>query len=75
MSRNRKKLQQLMELEGYSGRHEQWLWDNLTKALVEGICTARDCDYTTQVEVDQTKGWCEVCQRKTVVSGQSLMGY
>ncbi len=74
MSRYKSKLALLMKLEGYTNTND-WLWDNLCNSLVEGICTARDCDYTTQVEPDQDKGWCEVCRRNTVKSGQILIGF
>ena len=39
-----------------------------------GICTNPDCDYTTTVEPDCRKGWCENCQAQTVASALVLMG-
>lgn len=43
-------------------------------SVVQGICSNPDCDYTTEVEPDQTQGWCEICDTKTVVSCLSLAG-
>lgn len=39
-----------------------------------GICTNPDCNYTTQVEPDQDKGYCEVCNTQTVSSCLVLAG-
>ncbi len=33
-----------------------------------------ECDYTAEMEPDQTQGWCEVCERGTLVSGLVLGG-
>jgi hypothetical protein len=37
-----------------------------------GICTNPDCNYTTEVEPDQTGGWCEECDERSVVSALIL---
>ena len=37
-----------------------------------GICTV--CGYTTEVEPDQDRGWCEVCKKNTVRSLLVLEG-
>ncbi len=38
-----------------------------------GICTNPRCDYTTEVEPDQTQGYCEVCNTLTVASAVKLI--
>lgn len=44
----------------------------ITDSVAPGICT--DCDYSTEVEPDQDQGWCEKCNKNTVVSCMVLMG-
>jgi hypothetical protein len=38
------------------------------------ICTAPDCDYTADMELDQREGYCEACGRNTVQSALILAG-
>jgi hypothetical protein len=33
-----------------------------------------ECDYTAETEPDQDRGWCEICERGTLVSGLVLGG-
>jgi hypothetical protein len=33
-----------------------------------------ECDYTAEMEPDQDRGWCEECERGTLVSGLVLGG-
>jgi len=40
----------------------------------KGICTNDGCDYTTDVEPDQDRGWCEVCGTNLVKSAPVLAG-
>jgi hypothetical protein len=67
------KLKQLIEAEGYDTL-EQFLEDNAHDSVVPGICLTETCDYTTGVEPDQDKGWCECCCDDTVASGLVLAG-
>ena len=39
-----------------------------------GICTNEGCDYIREVEPDQDKGYCEVCDSNTVQSALILAG-
>lgn len=39
-----------------------------------GICTNPSCDYTTEVEPDQSHGFCEICETQTVKSCAVLAG-
>jgi hypothetical protein len=49
---------------------EQYVCDSLHPA----ICTNKECDYSTEMEPDQDRGWCENCETNTVVSAGMLMG-
>jgi hypothetical protein len=42
--------------------------------VAPGICMNPDCDYTAEVEPDQTEGWCEECETRSVRSGVVLAG-
>ena len=44
----------------------------VTDSVSPGIC--KTCGYTTEVEPDQDKGWCEECDTNTVVSCLMLAG-
>ncbi len=74
ISRDKKKLDELVQLENYSNTRK-WLEDNMMAGTVMGICFAKDCDYTKIVEPDQDHGYCEVCRTTTVKSGLVLAGY
>jgi hypothetical protein len=65
------KLAELVESEGYDTL-EQFLEDNVHDSVVPGICMADQCDYTTEVEPDQDRGWCECCCDNTVASALML---
>jgi hypothetical protein len=68
-----KKLDLLTESEGYDD-----VLDLLTAAMTDsvcpGICMNGACDYTTEVEPDQDRGWCESCRTNTVKSALILAG-
>jgi hypothetical protein len=70
------KLAKLVELEGFES--ETTLFE---VAIADSVCPAiccnpdkPDCDYTTEMEPDQAHGWCEACERGTVVSALVLVG-
>ena len=67
------KLQELAEAYG-CGDVMDFLESYTLDSVVPGICTNNGCDYVTEVEPDQDKGWCEICQTNTVKSALSLMG-
>jgi hypothetical protein len=69
----RAKLNMLAENEGFASATE------LLEACVHdsanpGICANPACDYSTEVEPDQAKGWCEGCRTSTVQSALVLAG-
>lgn len=69
------KLQTLMETEGYEDELE-FLQDCTVGKFTPGcpaICKNPDCNYTsTDMEPDQTKGWCPECEANTMVSALIL---
>jgi len=53
------------------------LEDALHEAIFDGVSPGicKVCgEYTTEVEPDQAQGYCEICQKQTVVSLARLMG-
>ena len=61
------KIQKLAYLEGFDTVDE--MFDAAVRDLVcPGICVNPGCDYTTQIEPDQRKGYCENCETQTVQS-------
>ena len=70
------KLKKLVEIEGYAD--QQYLFAAaMTDSVSPAICCNPDnpeCDYTTEMEPDQDRGWCEECQRGTMVSALVLGG-
>lgn len=44
------------------------------ETLSPGICMNPDCDYTTEVGLDERAGYCPFCQTPTIQSGIVLAG-
>lgn len=70
------KLARLCEIEGYDEEN-----DLFAAAMTDSICPAiccnpdnPECDYTEEKEPDSRNGWCEECQRGTMVSALVLGG-
>ncbi len=66
----RAKLAKLCEFEGFENEDELF-----AAAISDSVCPAiccnpdnPDCDYTEEKEPDSREGWCEECQRGTMVS-------
>lgn len=72
-AKRRIKLDRLVESEGYPNI-EELLRDASFDSLCPGICMSDGCDYTTEVEPDQDKGWCECCCDNTIASALILAG-
>lgn len=68
-----RKLEKLADAWGcdYLG---QLLEDCISDSVCPGICMNKGCDYTTEVEPDQSRGYCEICGTKTVKSCLVLAG-
>ena len=67
------KLEDLAQAEGYFSGYDMITEVGLD-CSVPGICMTEGCDYTTQVEPDQTEGYCEQCKTTTVRSCCVLAG-
>lgn len=72
MSSN-KKLEVLAEDWGYETT-EALLIDATFNSTSPGICMTENCSYTTEVEPDQGRGYCEHCGTKTVQSALWIAG-
>jgi hypothetical protein len=59
------KLQKLLEIEGYDAV-EDLLEAVFSDSISPGICMNDGCDYTVEVEPDQTQGWCDECRTNSV---------
>lgn len=73
---NEEKLHRLVILEGYSDPltmlEEAEFFSN--RPGIPAICMNPDCDYTADMEPDQSEGWCEICKTNTVKSAYVIMG-
>jgi len=49
---------------------EEWGVDS----VAPGVCMNPGCDYSTEYEPDQRRGWCEVCGTQSVRSFLVLLG-
>jgi hypothetical protein len=66
------KLEELVKQAGYSSDLE-FIDVIMRESTCLGICMNDGCDYTTDVEPDQTKGYCENCMSNSVKSGLELI--
>lgn len=67
------KLEQLSNDYGFED-----IMDMLEAAMMDGVCPAicmnPGCNYTTDMEPDQSRGWCEECGTNSVKSALVLAG-
>jgi len=73
LSNKAAKLMVLCDLEGFKSL------DDLLQAAAMGsvcpaICMTEGCNYTTEMEPDQDRGYCESCGGNTMVSALVLAG-
>jgi len=61
------KLEMLARIEGYGSVMDMYE-ASVRDCVVPGICTNADCDYTSGVEPDCSRGHCEWCDTQTVAS-------
>jgi len=67
------KLQTLADIEGFEDGMA--MAEELhTESVIPGICMNEGCEYSTGVEPDCAKGWCEECNTGSVKSFLMLMG-
>jgi hypothetical protein len=69
----RRKLRELAADGGHASVVEM-LKAFVTDSVSPAICTDPDCSYTTEMEPDQDRGYCEVCGKNTVASALVLAG-
>ena len=66
------------KLDDLAKAHNMTVEDMLAEAtfdsVAKGICTNPGCDYTRNVEPDQSEGYCEECGTTTVSSCLVLAG-
>lgn len=67
------KLETLLEIEGFEDE-VSFVKEFAYSDCVPGICMNPDCDNTYDYEPDQNKGWCDICETKSVCSGLILIG-
>jgi hypothetical protein len=67
------KLMKLCDLEGFNSL-DDLLQAAVTDSICPAICMTEGCDSTTEMEPDQTEGYCEVCGGNTMVSALILAG-
>lgn len=70
----RTKLAKLIQNEGFANL-EQMLQSTVFDSVSPGICVNPECIHTVEVEPDQDRGWCEVCETQTVQSALILAGF
>ena len=72
----RAKLKALCEIEGFEDEADLFA-AAMTNSVSAAICCNPDnpdCDYSEEKEPDSRDGWCEECQRGTMVSALVLGG-
>jgi hypothetical protein len=70
------KLAKLCDIEGFENPDDLFAAAT-SDSVCPAICCNPDnpaCDYTAEMEPDQDQGWCEMCERGTLVSGLVLGG-
>ena len=73
LSRKAAKLMTLCDLEGFDCL-DDLLQVAATDSVCPAICMTEGCDYTTEMEPDQDRGFCEVCGGQAVTSALVLAG-
>lgn len=72
MIRNQELLTELANVEGFNSDFDL-IEANYLDSVVPGICQMPGCGYTTEVKPDSREGWCEECNKGTVISCIELM--
>jgi hypothetical protein len=71
-SLRRQKLIQLADSEGMTA--DEIIESVFVDSVCPAICMNDGCDYTTDMEPDQDRGFCEVCETNSVASALILAG-
>jgi hypothetical protein len=67
------KFKKLVAIEGYDDPVEL-LADATADSVCPSICMNEGCDFTTELEPDQDRGWCPECQANSMKSALVLTG-
>ena len=67
----RLKLDKLVEIEGFPNV-EALLEATITDSVSPAICMNDGCSYTSEMEGDQDRGWCEACGTSSMKSALVL---
>jgi hypothetical protein len=67
------KLAKLIEIEGYE-TIEALLEAVFSDSVSPAICMNEDCNFTCEMEPDQTQGWCDECRTNTMTAAPVLAG-
>ena len=67
------KLSTLTEDWGYESTLDL-MTDYMHEGIMPAICMNKDCNYSTEMEPDQDRGWCENCSTNSLSSAAILMG-
>jgi hypothetical protein len=70
------KLAKLIEIEGFENKDALFA-SAISDSVCPAICCNPDnptCHYTAEMEPDQDRDWCEMCERGTLVSALVLGG-
>ena len=71
--KRRAKLGKLVDSEGFDSL-DDLIAATVSDSVSPAICMNDGCDYTTEMEPDQDRGWCEACGTNTVASALILAG-
>lgn len=69
-----KKLMRLCEVEGHKSPFDL-LEAVAGSSVCPAICMTEGCDYTADMEPDQSEGFCERCGGNTVASALVIAGF
>jgi hypothetical protein len=73
LTRKSEKLMKLCDIEGFKNV-EEVLITGIFDTVCPAICMTEGCDYTAEMEPDQTEGYCESCGGNTMMSALVLAG-
>ena len=74
LTKKARKLMRLCEIEGRKDPFDL-MQAVAGDSMCPAICMTEGCDYTAEMESDQTEGYCEACGGNTVVSALVLAGF
>lgn len=70
---SKEKLQKLIELEGYED-DVALIASAVSDSVCPAICMNEGCHHIAEMEPDQDRGWCEVCNTNSMKSALVLAG-